>query len=93
MTGMMLKGLSKPRDWLKSSGWLASAGGLALIPKCPLCLAAYLAAGSAGAGAGRELCGGAEAGCAGWLQMVLYSAAGLLALRAAYAFTKGMVSG
>ncbi len=34
------------RRWLDGAGWLASVATLAVIPKCPICFAAYVALGT-----------------------------------------------
>jgi hypothetical protein len=42
----------RPRNWSLAgrlgglAGWLGSAAGLALMPKCPACIAAYMALGT-----------------------------------------------
>jgi hypothetical protein len=48
--------------------WLAATGALALVPKCGLCLIAYLGLGSALGLGGAEICGAAYDGMWGsWL--------------------------
>lgn len=57
------------RDFLVERGrgrWLAAIAGVALAPKCLLCLAAYAGLGAAGFGT-RELCGGREPVWQAWL--------------------------
>jgi hypothetical protein len=33
----------RPRRWLNAVGWLVPATALALMPKCPMCVVAYVA--------------------------------------------------
>jgi hypothetical protein len=35
--------VSKPAQWFDAIGWLVPATALALMPKCPMCVAAYVA--------------------------------------------------
>ena len=57
---------SRARRFFARAGWFVPAVCVVLVPKCPLCLAGYIAA-AAGLGfAGREVCGAPPSGGAGW---------------------------
>lgn len=61
---------STSRRLLEGAGWLIPAGALALLPKCPVCVAAYVAVGT-GLALSTTTAGYVRlalvAGCAGWL--------------------------
>jgi len=57
---------SRVRRFFTRVGWFVPAVCVVLVPKCPLCLAGYIAA-AAGLGfAGREVCGAPPSGGAEW---------------------------
>lgn len=45
-----------------AAGWTGSILGLILMPKCGLCISAYLLIGSSALWAGHEICGGPSCG-------------------------------
>ena len=56
--------------WARRVRWLAPAALLALVPKCGLCLLAYVGLASALGLGGRELCGAPVGSSHAWLPFV-----------------------
>ena len=66
-TASRRRGSSTSRRLLEGAGWMIPAGVLALLPKCPMCVAAYVAVGT-----GLTL----SATSAGYLRLALLIACG-----------------
>lgn len=76
---------------LDAAGWTGSIVGLILVPKCGLCVSAYLLIGSSALWAGHELCGGScgpFSAFVGLLHLPPIVTLGLTALSAGWIFWK-----